>query len=326
MTGETRPIEIAHRVFQLELPTPYPIGPVYVYLLREEPITLIDTGVNSKQSLASLKEQLRHLNVQMSQIERILITHGHSDHYGAAQTMLNYGIKRAHIHTWDMDKVTHRTDYYLRMKPYLATLGMPQDYQEHYVKFIAWETPYAIDLERVSPLKDGERLSHGHLVLEILHVPGHSPGHVVFIEKNEKWAITGDFIFAQITPDPILDIPHSGERTPSMPLHMESLKKFIAQRVETYFPGHKEKRGKVNDALEQFKIRMAYKKNLFLQALKGRSLTPFQLMRELYPNSRKGEAFVLLSEVIGRLDLLKEEKMVESYMDKGLVYYRTTGE
>ncbi len=325
MTRETKPIEIAHNVFQIELPTPYPIGPVYIYLIKEKPVTLIDTGVNSPQSLMSLKEQLQHLNIQAGDIERILLTHGHSDHYGAAQTLLNHGTKETCIHTRDIDKVTQRTNYYLRMKPHLATLGMPPDYQEYYVKFIAWETPYARDLERVSPIKEGERFSWRNLELETIHVPGHSPGHVVFVEKKEGWAITGDFIFTQITPDPILDISPEGEKTPSMPLHMKSLQKFAALGVKTYFPGHLERKGKITQALEQLRVRMSYKKNLFLQTLGRESLTPFQLMCKLYPNHRKGDAFILLSEVIGRLDLLEEEKLVESYTDKGIIHYRAIG-
>ena len=321
MAEKFRLHEIRPGIFQLELPTPYPIGPVYVYLIKKDPITLIDVGVNSPESLTALQKQLQHLGVKINQIELLLITHSHSDHYGAAQTLKEEGAKAVAIHPRDWDKVTDRRDYYLRMKPYLAQMGMPSDYLEYFVKFIVWETPYARDLEEVQNLRDGELLFWEDLKLEVMHTPGHSPGHVVLLCPKEKWAITGDFIFTHITPDPILDITPSGYRTPSMPLHMESLKRFAARGITTFFPGHLERKGKTDAALKEMKKRMKHKRENYLEILAKGPLTPFQLMRRLYPTSRKGEAFVLLSEVIGRLDLLEIDEAVISWREAGLIFY-----
>ncbi len=321
MAEKVQPYEIRPGIFQLELPTPYPIGPVYTYLIKLEPITLVDVGVNSPESLAALQEQLYCLGLNLNRIEQLLLTHGHSDHYGAAQGLIEEGGKTVLIHPRDWDKVTDRRDYYLKMKPYLAQMGMPSDYLAYFVKFIVWETPYARDLEKVHPLEEGTLLFWEGLKLEVMHTPGHSPGHVVLLCPREGWAITGDFIFTHITPDPIIDITPSGFRTPSMPLHLESLKRFAARGINTFFPGHREKEGRTETALEELRKRMEYKKKIYMDTLKEGALTPFQIMRRLYPQSRKGEAFVLLSEVMGRLDLLEMEGVVTSRREKGLILY-----
>jgi glyoxylase-like metal-dependent hydrolase (beta-lactamase superfamily II) len=238
-----KPREVREGVFQIKLSTPYPIGPVYVYLIKKDPITLIDVGVNDPHSTTTLKNQLATLGITPKDVERILLTHGHSDHYGAAQTLRDEGAKSIFIHPKDMDKVTNRADYYLGMKPYLAKLGTPPDYLDCFVKFIAWETPYAQDIGEVSLLKEGDTFSWGTFTLEIMETPGHSPGHVVFLEISQGWAITGDFLFAHFTPDPIIDVSPNRKRTPSMILQMESLKRFSSREAHDYFPGHREEKG-----------------------------------------------------------------------------------
>ena len=44
-------------------------------------------------------------------------------------------------------------------------------------------------------LEDGDSVSVGDLDLQVLHCPGHTPGHVVFFEPKVKLAIVGDVIF-----------------------------------------------------------------------------------------------------------------------------------
>ncbi|MFM2042694.1 MAG: hypothetical protein RLY86_1270 [Pseudomonadota bacterium] len=45
-------------------------------------------------------------------------------------------------------------------------------------------------------LADGDTVSLGNLVLEVLHCPGHTPGHVVFFHRASRFAVVGDVIFA----------------------------------------------------------------------------------------------------------------------------------
>lgn len=53
--------------------------------------------------------------------------------------------------------------------------------------------------ERLTPdrwLEDGEVIEVGSLSLEVIHCPGHTPGHVVFFNRTEKIAFVGDVLFA----------------------------------------------------------------------------------------------------------------------------------
>lgn len=44
-------------------------------------------------------------------------------------------------------------------------------------------------------LEEGEQLTLGGLTFDVLHCPGHTPGHVIFVEKTERVAFVGDVLF-----------------------------------------------------------------------------------------------------------------------------------
>ncbi len=58
---------------------------------------------------------------------------------------------------------------------------------------------FGFDLDSVQPidefLEEGNVVKFGNTELEVIHVPGHSPGHVVFFNREEKFLIAGDVLF-----------------------------------------------------------------------------------------------------------------------------------
>ncbi len=58
---------------------------------------------------------------------------------------------------------------------------------------------YGLNLQKGSPakeyLKEGEKIKVGELILDVLLIPGHSPGHIVFYAKEHKVILGGDVLF-----------------------------------------------------------------------------------------------------------------------------------
>ena len=107
----------------------------------------------------------------------LLITHGHVDHVGGAGELVrDLGI-RAYVHPGD-DFLTLDPEAQLR-----GLFGMlpPGDF----------EPP-----ERFEALTDGLRLQLADLVFEVLHTPGHTPGHCCFLVEEEGFLFSGDQLFA----------------------------------------------------------------------------------------------------------------------------------
>ena len=44
-------------------------------------------------------------------------------------------------------------------------------------------------------LEEGDKVTVGNLELDVLHCPGHTPGHVVFVDKQDKLISMGDVLF-----------------------------------------------------------------------------------------------------------------------------------
>lgn len=106
-------------------------------------------------------------------VERILLTHGHIDHAGAAAELkdeLQVPLEGP-----------HRADLFLleRLAESGRSYGM-------------------LSARNVTPdrwLEEGDQVTVGDIVLDVLHCPGHSPGSVVFVQKEQRFALVGDVLF-----------------------------------------------------------------------------------------------------------------------------------
>jgi hydroxyacylglutathione hydrolase len=106
-------------------------------------------------------------------VEKIFLTHGHLDHASGASEL-----KRR---TGATLEGPHRDDSFL-----LDALA------ENRV------VPGFEDAQPCTPdrfLADGDSVSFGEVTFEVLHCPGHTPGHVVFVQRQAKIAFSGDVLF-----------------------------------------------------------------------------------------------------------------------------------
>src|ERR1700752_5277177 len=75
-----------HDPVRIPLPLPH-IGHVNAWLLKGEPLTLIDTGPHNEAALSALEAGLARAGVRVDDIELVLVTHHHLDHSGLAATI-----------------------------------------------------------------------------------------------------------------------------------------------------------------------------------------------------------------------------------------------
>jgi glyoxylase-like metal-dependent hydrolase (beta-lactamase superfamily II) len=106
------------------------------------------------------------------EIEKVLVTHGHIDHCGEAGTLA---------------------------KELGVPIEGPHEADRYWIAKLGEEGPrFGINGAIFEPdrwLVDGDTVSVGALTLDVLHCPGHTPGHVVFHHAPSKLAIVGDVLF-----------------------------------------------------------------------------------------------------------------------------------
>jgi glyoxylase-like metal-dependent hydrolase (beta-lactamase superfamily II) len=127
---------------------------------------LIDPGGEPQRLLRAVEEA--GVSVQM-----VLLTHGHLDHVSAASEIAAQ-LKVPIIGPHQADA------FWLELLPQqTAQFGFP-----HAAAF----TP-------TRWLHDGEQIALGDLTLEVIHCPGHTPGHVVFFCRSAQTVFVGDVLF-----------------------------------------------------------------------------------------------------------------------------------
>ena len=144
------------KIVPISLPTPFYIGPVNVYLIAEDPLTLIDTGPKTKEATAALREGLRRAGFLVSDIRRIVLTHAHEDHCGLAKSLRDEA-KDAEVlvHDWETGHRVGRLEHE-EHRALLERAGVPREEIETMRKMYEGVRLYAdsFDDHEYSPLED----------------------------------------------------------------------------------------------------------------------------------------------------------------------------
>ncbi len=175
--GEAAAVALGPDVWRV--PTaPWDLVNTFVFRDDDGQVTLVDTGLKSapKRILAALAG----IGSAPSDVTRIVLTHGHADHAGGAKSLRETTQAPLAVHSGDADTVRAGQAPLLDSSTWLGRLrsrGTPAD-----------EAP--VDEE----LHDGQVLEVGG-GLQVLHTPGHSPGHVSLLHRRTGLLITGDAIW-----------------------------------------------------------------------------------------------------------------------------------
>ena len=316
-------------IIQLSIPTPFYVGDVNVYLLKEDPITLIDVGPKTKQAAEALRARLAENGVKFSDVRRIVLTHAHEDHCGLAKSVRDEA-KDAEIliHEWETGHLFGRLaqdDHRMLMLRSGVPVEVFDDMKSLYTE-ISLLTDSLEDGD-FKPLRDEMELEFESGSLKVLHTPGHTPGSCSFVREANRTLICGDCILKRITPNPILapDPVDPAQRFKSLAEYLVSLAKLRSYSPTLAYGGHGEPVTDFEEIFHRY-VRSIDDRQKKVIGLVGKSgTTAFDVAKLLFPNSFDHDVhrFLAISEAIAHLDYAESEGKVNVEFTNGVEFYRS---
>ncbi|HEY5044676.1 MAG TPA: MBL fold metallo-hydrolase [Solirubrobacteraceae bacterium] len=326
-------------IHRLAIPTPFQVGRVNAYLIEDSPLTLVDSGPNSGKALDELEQALAARGHAIEEIELLIVTHQHIDHFGLASILARRsGAEVAALaalapYLRNFSETTELDDRFAQQTMLLH--GIPAEIvtalRAVSASFRAWGS--AVDVTR--PLQNGQELQLRDRTLRVFHRPGHSPSDTVFLDDRSASGqgsilLAADHLIKHISSNPLLSRPldagpdFTGPRPKSLIDYIASLKLTRAMDLDLVLPGHGEPivgHSALIDKRLHLHERRAEKIHGLI-AIAPR--TAHEIAQELWGNVAVTQAYLTLSEVLGHIDLLLADGRVLEQESDGVVRFAAT--
>ena len=313
-------------VHRLDIPTPFLVGRVNLYLIRDEPLTLVDTGPNSGTSLDMLEQALAEHGVTIEDIELLVLTHQHMDHVGLLEIIARRSKAEvaalAPLAPWLAAHPNSAAADDAYAQTVMRAHGVPQELITVLGAVAAAFRAYGSRGEVTRPLREGDLLELRDRTLQVLHRPGHSPSDTVLFDEKRGILLAGDHLIAHISSNPLITRPlaavqaHPADEQPSYasttrprPLidYIASMRATSELPLGLVLPGHGDP---ITDhrALIAERLRLHERRaRKILRIITGAPRSAYEIAEQMWGNVAVTQAFLTLSEVLGHLDILLAE-------------------
>jgi glyoxylase-like metal-dependent hydrolase (beta-lactamase superfamily II) len=321
-------------IHRIPLPTPFQIGDVNAWLLRGEPLTLVDAGPLMEETEARLNEGLAALGVAVEDLELLVLTHQHDDHVGLAGELARRsgaevaGTAALARFMADTTASMEADDAY--SVALMRRHGVTEKTVETLHGISRAFRKYVADVAVTRIVGAGDELAAGGRTWQVHERPGHSPTDTVL--ASDGLLIAGDHLLERISSNPIAHVPigaadpaglaASGERPRTLLIYADSLRATAAADTgELVLPGHGKPFTGAAELIEK-RLGMHDRRAEKILAALDRPRSAADIGRDLGRHVPVTQAYLVLSEVLGHLDLLEARGAVRAEVRDGVVHYR----
>jgi glyoxylase-like metal-dependent hydrolase (beta-lactamase superfamily II) len=265
----------------------------------------------------------------LSDIEQILLTHGHIDHIGLVAQFVRER-ERIHgsypevwIHQNDAEVLVNYERYTERymglVVKIIAASGVPKDEtlmlaQENRTELFksAGES-----VSTARSFKDRATFKTGIGEISAVWVPGHSPGSTCFVCDEHQVIFSGDHILGDISSNP--SISFDGSERIGMMTYFESLDRLSSRESYTAFPGHREPILDIKKRIEALRGEYAEKLQRTADSLTYNSQTVYEISRIIYGDYEMSSLVLALAESYDLIRILEIRNQAAVSRENGII-------
>lgn len=323
--------EVHPGIYEIFLPLPMRPTIINVYLVDcHGAWALIDTGMNTTDSVATLEDALAQVGIGFPDLTVLFGTHHHVDHFGASSTIKSRSSKVvALLHELETERINRMMSFGPpSTRPdaveFFRTNGFPiEQHPPEGMRPMWFGTDMYNPLEQPDKyLNDGDVVPVGDRKFEVVWTPGHAPGHCVIYLREEKVMIVGDHLLPKIT-------PHVG-LYPSAPTgnplgdFINSQMKVQRFDVELVLPAHggvfHDHRYRANQLIEHHRYREAE----MLDLVRRKPKSAFEVASEVFGDEERPIMHVMAAtfETLAHLELSRIEGRARRIEQDGMTLYQ----
>jgi glyoxylase-like metal-dependent hydrolase (beta-lactamase superfamily II) len=266
--------------------------------------TWIDPGAAGDDNLARTRAELERLGLSLASLERIVVTHPHVDHLGAAAALRREGVEVPVLCHPDAVAVAASLDAMIASFDFALAFDRWREEREWVERYtaraqgviFAGAAPF-IAVEATGALEDGGHLRTGPFEWQCLLTPGHCPGHLSLYCPDRHLLIAGDVVGHSLA----WHSPSSGGAAG----YLASLDRLEALDVALLLPAH----GAASDApralIERMRRRLVEREGRLLDTLSAGPRPYGEIYADLMRDPGKMRLFPFVPMLEGHIARLK---------------------
>ncbi len=310
---------------RIEIPIPFPIRFVNIYFIEDSIPTLIDAGFHSEDAFRVVEDGLKAHGARLSDIGRILLTHGHLDHVGLAGKIQQMTGAEIFVHPADREKCIWDVETYHEKKkePFLrffTEAGLPRAVGETISEQMdAHFKTFFPGYFEVRDITDSATFSFDDFNLEVVHCPGHTKGSVCFLDRENHRFFSGDHLLEHITSNPVVELEGRGNGSEfrSLSRYLDSLSRTEDLPISAVLPGHGTVFSHPERRIAEIREHHRLRREEILRILRsapgpGKGMTLFGITMTVLPELKAWDVFLGMSETLGHLEILEDKGLIQS--------------
>lgn len=297
------------------------MGRVNVWIVLDDPLTLIDSGIRAPGAFAELQAGFAAVGRRVEDVGLVVLTHQHTDHVGlAAEVVRRSGAELAapaplvpYLADYPGQSALDRAFMAELLRRHGATEADVAGNARGWASFHELGESCAVTV----PLAAGSRVTLAGRTFEVLARPGHSETDVLLVDAERDLVLGGDHLLRATPSVTVRDRPLGDaggdlleDDLAVLLRYRRSLRATRSLPVDLVLPGHGGPFTDPGAVVDAHLLRQEESAAALLARVGTEPFTAGGLARAVWPDASAGLAMVLLSSVLGGLGLLRAEGRV----------------